>query len=281
MECRRALVRGESCDEHPGAHADLAIKAQESALVKRVWGDSVVTRHSVPLGAKIIIGMAISGSFFGIIHPIFVVFSTVIPLIALPFLMARDKHNVRGKQRMLRPEGVTPMGALPSRQLSSGRPVVGVVQEVPESQQGLSPLKQKRCVAFTITLRNEQAGDSPILFRDGRTVGFQILASDGSTIEIPAGPIWVLARGDEADPFAARGYLSDVDPGQKRRNIDPFPFDTAHESIIRVGDPVAVHGSLRPVPTTHQARGLYREGADTVLVPTDPVPLIDLSPASK
>ncbi|MCP4447537.1 MAG: hypothetical protein GY811_19675 [Myxococcales bacterium] len=185
-------------------------------------------------------------------------------LLALPFLMAKDRHATGGRRLLARPQGVFPNGASAAVKQLPARQISGIVQE---ASQVRAPLRNQLSVAFSIELRHPDALPNPLVYRDARTIGFRLVAGDGTIVEIPAGKVFIDNLGDKIDLHHARQYLTELDPAQRSQGLDPFPFDEAYEAVVAVGDNVAVLSPLKLVALPSANPGDYRETPSAVFVP--------------
>lgn len=174
--------------------------------------------------------------------------------------------DLGGRRKMARPKGHTPVGgACEPLRLGPRSAIEGVVQRADDI--GVSPVSKELCLAFAISLENPNADRSPILLRDAATLGFAI-ATDEDTIVVPRGPIDIVGEPEPADDFNVRLYLALIDrEHESAEGPDPFPFETAKLILLREGDRVRLHNSVRAAPDPDAVLTGYRELPSRVMVP--------------
>ncbi len=265
LVCRSALTEDESCEEHPNGKVQLALPAHRDVMIEHVWNKASPRTPKQKI-AKALCVVAVVGSFVGGLGGLLAIQlgSMGIGLVALPFLLARDRHRAGGRRLLARPDDVAPVGARPKEFLIGRQQITGTVQDTAQLR---APLRNQLSVAFSVSLSNPSATESTLVFRDARTLGFRIIAPDGTIIDIPPGKIFIDNEGDLIDLHHAREYITKIDPAQNQFGLDPFPFDQAHEAVISVGDQVVVLSALKLVVMQSTATGTYREAPDTLYIP--------------
>lgn len=265
LVCRSALVDNELCEEHPRGAVQLAVPAHREVLLEHVWGKATPRKASQRIG-KVLCGLAVVSSLAGSLGALWMIQlgGMGLGLLAIPFLMAKDRHATGGRRLLARPEGLLPSGANQVAQLLPARQISGIVQDAPQLR---APLRNQLSVAFSVVLSHPNASQSPTVFRDARTLGFRLVAGDGTIVDIPPGKVFIDNLGDKIDLHHARKYLTELDPAQSRDGLDPFPFDEAYEAVVAVGDSVAVLSPLKLVPLPSSTPGMYRETPSSSFVP--------------
>ncbi len=135
-------------------------------------------------------------------------------------------------------------GQEPPLLLAGSSAVMGTVADGPE---GVSPLSGARGVAFTINLIVDQEEGGRVL-TDAATLGFVITTTEGDDVIIPAGRIRILAHGGRTEHSgeALDEYLLSIDPLRRHdRDSDPFEHESAVETLLQVGDHVALHNIIK------------------------------------
>ncbi len=128
------------------------------------------------------------------------------------------------------------------------------------------PLGDQRGVGFAVEVRHAEAAGSPIMLRDGATVGFTIAADDGRLLVVPPGGLR-MPEGVPGEPVKNRprieGYLRGLAPDAGLPS--PFPWDEVSMAVLAPGDAVTVRAvaSVRPDPRGTTA---YREAPRSILM---------------
>jgi hypothetical protein len=147
---------------------------------------------------------------------------------------------------------------------------VGVRGRIDPGPTTPAPLGAGPAVGFALEVRHAEAAGSPVMLRDGASVGFTVAGEDGRVLLVPAGGLRIGPRGLRRLVRTRRhldAYLRAVAPDAGRPS--PFPCDEAHLAVLVPGDVVTVRAiaSVRPDPRGTTA---YREAPRSILVASGP-----------
>ena len=145
-------------------------------------------------------------------------------------------------------------------------PATGRYGRVISGDTAKAPLGETACVAYALELRARRM----VMLRDAMTLGFEVELETKERVRIPAGPCVIdLTRAPQRG--GASTYLEIIDPLRSGTDdLEPFPFESAFERTIRIGDEVEILGRLVPTPEGLAEVG-YRDVPHAILVP-DGVP---------
>jgi hypothetical protein len=164
------------------------------------------------------------------------------------------------------PTGITirPKGARhPRPRLTGETAVEGIVR----SETGMAaPLTGRSCVAFDIELINSRCDGASLIARDGATSGFCVETDDGRRIDIPRGHVFITGQRTWGDRTKTRRYAKSLDSTSVGHDATLFPFEDARESIVRIGDRVALHTDI-VFARESRTSDPYREISNRVYVP--------------
>ena len=182
-------------------------------------------------------------------------------LLVLGLVFLTIEESIESKKQPLRYQQRTPLSASgPTARLGGGSAVAGIVDV---DRLLPAPLSQSMCAAFSITLYTSATDDDSIALRDSATVGFTVVTQEGDYVHIPPGPI-------ELVDHRAHAHLSqeDVDRyldgfDRLRRGMtqipDPFTHQRAVETVIQVGDHVALYNPIVRTGFVHGGATGYRD----------------------
>ncbi len=277
VDCRTLLGPNEACDG--GAKhrvASLETPQGRKALLTEVWGPPSVRRRAKQLakaggsslGAGTIFqGCGECGSVAAESELIAVV--AVVALIAavgvaLYWIIAKIFEAVRAYQNRPRPNGGITRPPSLGRKAGPSGVVIG--------QTGmLTPATGKECVAWALDLRNKRFLGTDVMLHDAETCGFEVRLDDGTSLRIPGGRIRLEGpseRIDRSDATLVGAFVETISRADHPDDVElePFPYDTVDEVVVRPGDRVRVFGELER-EVDPEAPGGYR-GTNAVLVPT-------------
>ncbi|MDI1445004.1 hypothetical protein [Polyangium sp. 6x1] len=280
IDCRTLLGPKEACDGGPKHRVtSLETPAGRKALLTEVWGPPSVRRRAKQLAKAGGGGLGAGTLFEGCtgcgdcgtfaLEGEFAVVLAVIALIAMAgvalyWIIAKIVEAIRAYQNRPRPNGgLTKPPSLRRRAGPSGV-VVGQTHM-------LAPATGKSCVAWALDLRNDRFLGTDLMLHDAETTGFDVKLDDGTTLRVPGGRIRIEGpreRVDRSDAPPVDGFVQTIthqdDPEDE--GLDPFPFDTVDEIVVRPGDRVRIFGEVeREVDPA--APGGYR-APNAILVPT-------------
>ncbi|MRG96875.1 hypothetical protein [Polyangium spumosum] len=279
IDCRTLLGPKETCDGgRKHRVASLETRAGRDALRTEVWGPPSVRRRAkqlakaggTSLGAGSIFegctgcgdcgSVALDAEFLPVV--------AVVALIAaagvlLYWIIAKIYEAIRAYQNRPRPNGgITKPPSLGRRPGPRGT-VLG--------QTGmLAPATGKPCVAWALDLRNKRFLGTDLMLHDAETSGFSVKLDDGTILRVPGGRVRLEGpkeRLDRADAPPVDGFVQTINQNDdpEDEGLEPFPYDTVDEIVVRPGDRVRVFGELeRDVDPA--APGGYR-AANVILVP--------------
>jgi len=226
LYCRVALTGGEACTWLSHQTADLAGDCEP--LIEQVWGAALVIDRLPRLWELLVPG-------------------------APP-----ETVTVRERERD-RPIGAPTEPMVPVT-------AVGFRGRVEEGPTAPVPLSEQQAAGFALELRHHGAAGSPVMLRDGATVGFSVAGDDGRVFLVPPGGLRmpVQERPDAVrDRRVVHAYLRHLAPDAGAPS--PFPWDEVHTAILMPGDLVTVRAvaTVRPDP-----RGItgYREAPRSILM---------------
>lgn len=139
----------------------------------------------------------------------------------------------------------------------------GRIEEAPTAS---APLGTQRAVGFAVEVRDREAAGSPVMLRDGATVGFTVAGDDGRVLLVAPGGIQM--AGDhlaavERNRRRVRAYLRELAPGAAAPS--PFPWDEVRLALLLPGDLVTVRAIAAIRPDPRGAAG-YRQAPRSILV---------------
>lgn len=172
------------------------------------------------------------------------------PLIAMVWGAARERDRPLGAAT----EPMVPVTATAFR---------GRIEEGPTAR---VPLRDQRAVGWALELWHHEAAGSPIMLRDGATVGFAVTGDDGRMLLVPPAGVRMAAdRRALIDRNRRRigGYLRQLAP--QAAAPWPFPFDEVRMVVLVAGDLVTVRAvvSVSPDPRASTA---YRDPPRSILM---------------
>ncbi|MEM9489823.1 MAG: hypothetical protein AAGC55_11795, partial [Myxococcota bacterium] len=279
VDCRVTLVTEREAEHHGTAGhlvVDLAVPAKRAALVERVWGgDPTDMKLAGVAPEKVMSSLGISslvGAIVGAIHSsemVVLVGAIALVLFALAAITLGAKRMTQysvgyptlpsGRQVRRKP---LPAAKEPPLLLAGSSAIRGTVASGVSAP---APISAAPAVAFSVTLALSRSGERQIL-KDAATLGFAVVIDDGAFIDIPSGPIEVIAHGQRLSGWddAVDDYLDALDPHRADSlHPDPFTHDHVIEAVVAIGDHVAVHNPLTragPAATVGERGGpAYRE----------------------
>lgn len=280
IDCRTLLGPNEPCDGGP-RHRVTSLETPEGrkALFDEVWGAPSIRRRAKQLakvgggGAGIgslfegcgscgdCSGATLDGEFLAVIA---VILLAAIVLVALYWIIVKIVEAVRAYRNRPKPNGGL------ARPPSLGRRA-GPRGVVTGQTTMLSPAKGEGCVAWSLDLRNGRFIGTDLMLHDAETSGFSVKLDDGTMARIPSGRIRIEGPRERLDRDDAQGVERFVGTISTRddpedEGLDPFPYDTVDEIVVRPGDRVRLFGELERVADP-EAPGDYR-GASILLVPS-------------
>jgi hypothetical protein len=253
LECRTALSDGERCTWVRHTILSPSDPQEKQRLMEAVWPLGP-PRPRPPLLLEL--GMFVRTWFVG--PPLSTGDSLSIPGDVPPPLDLRAGPRV--------PRGASEEPLWTARTRYAGRVADGAPTE-------LSPLGGEPCVAYGIWLLEPKADGSPILLRDGATIGFDVALDDGRLARIPRASADLVGEGSRMsstrEEHRLRRYLDRLFPGRGRRGErSHLPFRDVREAVVKPGDRVRLLADLESVPDHRSAVGsAYRESAGAVLSP--------------
>ncbi len=266
LECRAALSEGEHCTWVRHTAVAPADPAQRQRLAEAVWPAPV----NLPPLLTVRAVMARMRELLPLPER---TWSTSAPVLEVP-----PPPRLGDNPAPRVPRGASEEPLWTSRTRYTGR-VSAVAATAP------SPIAGTPCVAYGLWLLDPRADGSPVLLRDGASLGFDVDLDDGQVARIPAGTADLIAPGVRLprDHPGLHGYLRHLDPDAPQlRPPSPLPFREVREAALRPGDELSLLVELQPVPDARRAAGsAYREPAAGVLAPvgriaikagTDPIP---------
>lgn len=287
IDCRTVLEPDEACDGGAGHRtASLGDPEGREALLREVWGPPGLRRRAKRIaaagGGGAAVGSALEGgcnvgcgvldcaSGLADLPAALVVIALAAVGVGLYLLVSWILRRVRERRH-----GLKPNGALLRPLLPRGQTHRGVVAEGGATTQSLSG---EACVAHGVTLRCKRFLRSDLMLYDGRSAGFSLRLADGREVRVPAGRVRLLGpRRQEraAAPARVRLELNRLDPLRARpenaEELDPLPFDSAGELVLRPGGAVEIIGALEPVlDRAAPTEAGYRAAAASVLAPSGP-----------
>lgn len=251
IECRAALSEGEHCTWVRHTAVAPADPAQRQRLVDAVWRSDAGTEPAIDLSGPLArllrqLAPSVDGPASS-------------PVFEVP---PPPRFGEDAARRAPRGAGEEPLWTARSRY--SGR-----VSEAAATAP--SPVAGAPCVAYGLWLLDPRADGSPVLLRDGASLGFDVDLDDGQVARIPAGTADLIAPGvrQRRRDASLRDYLRHLDPeAPERRRPSPLPFREVREAVLAPGDPLSLLVELQPVPDARrQAGSAYREPAAGVLAP--------------
>lgn len=118
-----------------------------------------------------------------------------------------------------------------------------VVGRITEAVDVIAPTDGATCVAWAVELRT---ADGQVTLRVGHTAGLIIALAGGDRLEVPAGPVWIVAPAPAGvrTPWLFEEALRAVDPPRAPavELTSPIPFASVHAATLQLGDAVGVVG---------------------------------------
>lgn len=279
VDCRTLLGPKEACDG--GAkHRVVSVEtpAGRNALRTEVWGPPSVRRRAkqlakaggTSLGAGTLFEgctgcsdcgtLALEGEFVAIVAVIALIAAAGV---AIYWLIAKIVEAIRAYQNRPRPNGGITKPPSLGRKAGPSGVVIG--------QTGmLAPATGTSCVAWSLDLRNKRFLGTDLMLHDAETSGFEVKLDDGTTLRVPGGRIRIEGpkeRVDRSDAPPVDEFVQTIshEDDPEDAGLDPFPFDTVDEIVVRPGDRVRVYGELER-EVDPEAPGGYR-APNAILVP--------------
>ena len=279
IDCRTLLGPKEACDGGP-KHRVTSVETPEgrNALRTEVWGPPSVRRRAkqlakaggTSLGAGSIFegctgcgdcgSVALDAEFLPVVAAVALIAAAGV---LIYWIIAKIYEAIRAYQNRPRPNGgITKPPSLGRRPGPRGV-VIGQTQM-------LSPATGKECVAWSLDLRNERFLGTDLMLHDAETSGFEVKLDDGTTLRVPGGRIRLEGpkeRSDRSDAPPVEGFVQTIsrEDDPEDAGLDPFPYDTVDEIVVRPGDRVRIFGELeREVDPA--SPGGYR-ASNAILVP--------------
>ncbi len=251
LECRAALSEGEHCTWVRHTAVAPADPAQRRRLAEAVWSAAADARPPLTLGSA----MARLLRFFALpeAEP------GKSPVLDVP---PPPRFGDDPARRVPRGAGEEPLWTARTRY--TGRVSAG-------AGTAPSPIGGTPCVAYGLWLLDPRAEGSPVLLRDGASLGFDVNLDDGQVARIPAGTADLIATGVRVQGGhpGLQSYLRHLDPDAPQlRPPSPLPFREVREAVLAPGDELSLLVALQPVPDARRPSGsAYREPAAGVLAP--------------
>jgi len=280
VQCRTLLGPNEACDGGPKHQVvDLGTKQGRGALLNEVWGPPSVRRRAKQLakagGGGLGLGTlldgcggcdgcgsgAIDAEFLAVIGVILI---AIVAVVALVWLLMKIIEWVRAYRNRPIPNG----GIVRPPSLGRKAGPTGVVVGSPAM---LAPASATACVAWAIDLRSKRFLGTDLMLHDAETSGFEVKLDDGTTARIPTGRVRLegkAARLRRSDAEGVESFVFDLtgldDP--EDAGLDPFPFDSVDEVVLKPGDRVRLFGEFER-DVDQDAPGGYRGGGAVILTP--------------
>jgi len=276
IDCRTLLGPKEACDGGP-RHRVTSLDTPEgrNALRTEVWGPPSVRRRAKQLAKAGGTSLGAGSIFEGCggcgdaaidvegLAIVAVLALIVAAGVGIYWLIAKAYEAIRAYQNRPRPNGgITRPPSIGRRPGPSG---------VVTGQTGIfAPATGTACVAWALDLRNKRFLGTDLMLHDAETAGFEVKLDDGTTLRVPGGRIRLEGpkeRVDRGDAPPVDGFVATIsrEDDPEDAGLDPFPYDTVDEVVVRPGDRVRVFGELeREVDAA--APGGYR-ASNVVLVP--------------
>lgn len=143
---------------------------------------------------------------------------------------------------------------------------VGFRGRIEEGPTTLVPLGKVHAVGFALEVLHHEAAGSPVMLRDGATLGFSVAGDDGRILLVPPGGVQMAAGGlatVDRNRRRIQAYLRQLAPASAEPS--PFPCDEVHLALLVPGDLVTVRAvaAVRPDP---RGRAGYREAPRSILM---------------
>jgi len=132
------------------------------------------------------------------------------------------------------------------------------------------PMRDQQAVGWALEVWHHEAAGSPIMLRDGATVGFAVTGDDGRMLVVPSTGVRMAIderAGIERNRRRIGGYLRELAP--RAAEPWPFPFDEVRMVVLSAEDLVTVRAvaSVSPDP---RAATAYRDAPRSILIATGP-----------
>jgi hypothetical protein len=251
LECRAALSEGEHCTWVRHTAVAPADPAQRQRLVAAVWRSDAGTEPAIDLGGPLArllrqLAPSVDGPASS-------------PVLEVP---SPPRFGEDAARRAPRGAGEEPLWTARTR-------YSGHVSQAAATAP--SPVAGTPCVAYGLWLLDPRADGSPVLLRDGASLGFDVDLDDGQVARIPAGTADLIAPGvrlRRGDP-GLRRYLRHLDAeAPQLRRPSPLPFREVREAVLAPGHQLSLLVELQPVPDARRpTASVYREPAAGVLAP--------------
>lgn len=265
LNCRTALCDGETCDSRWHQTASLRGNEGREALLERAFpAESSLERSGKPK-APPVPRRAWPWVILFLLCAICLARWPSFLLLALGLAAAGAVARV--ELRRVYAARRLPRGAVREPPLlREATPIAGTVLE---TEQLPSPLLERPCVAFAISLEHADGDSVHTVLRDAATIGFDLETNDGQRVAIPPGRIRLAAEGERVvDHKAVMRYARALDPLGQRAKPDPFGHRVAREAVLRVGDRVLLHNHVEQTLDPETPPDGYREAAPSVLRPS-------------
>lgn len=264
LNCRTALGDGQPCDSRWHQTAGLRERDGREALLERAFpAESSFSRNGEPKNTSpprrawpwVILFLLCA-----------VAFARFPSLLLLALGLTAAGAVARVELRRVYAARRLPRGAVREPPLlREATPIAGTVLE---TKQLPSPLLERPCVAFAISLEHSDGESVHTVLRDAATIGFDLETNDGQRVAIPRGRLRLAAKGDRVfDRKAVLCYVRSLDPLGVRSKPDPFGHRVAREAVLRVGDRVLLHNHVEQALDPDTPPEGYREAAPSVLRP--------------
>ncbi len=259
LRCRQTFA--DPSIPHASGHELVSLRSQpgRDRLIGHVWGMPVLTTGKlawppswriVQVVSGLVAVVCLSLGAVGLLGPI----ASIIGLVALLLTLLGATHDPpeddpgpgsdHNESRWRRERETALPGQEPPLLLACSSAVIGTVADGPA---GASPLSGERGVAFAINLIVDKDEGGRVL-TDAATMGFVITTTEGDDIIIPAGRLRLLAHGGRTEHSGETvdEYLLSIDPLRRYdRDSDPLEHESAVETLLRVGDHVALHNIIK------------------------------------